>query len=141
MENLSKTAPVEIKLNKSAAVDMDNSYIHLKQLLDQGYTTVKWNVATSESCPICKKLSELFKNGVDLARFLGYERVLIWKTSENGDTVPDLDENGNQRFELKQVKDIYRDAPMYNWAHVGCNCTVTVFNDKTGQSEVVTHQG
>ena len=111
---------------------MDNSFFHLEQLLYKGYTTVKWNLATSDSCKICKWLSEKFKNGVDLANFLGFKRHPRFQK----------DENGHQVCDFEKSVDIYRDAPIYNWAHVGCKCSVTVFDEKYGQpSELVSNKG
>lgn len=141
MENLSKTAPVEITLNKSAAAEMDNSYASLKRLLDLGYTTVKWKLATTESCPICKRIAEEIGDGIDLAHFLGLRKKYEFTTDEQGNVVPVLDENNQPKYGLEQVVEIYRDAPIYNWAHVGCQCGLVVFKDSTGESEYVSHNG
>lgn len=133
---------MEISLNKTSSAELDQSFAHLQELLYKGYTTVKWNLSTSESCEICKWLSEKFKNGVDLANFLGFKRHPKFQKDENGNDVPVLDENGHQVCDFEKMVDIYREAPIYNWAHVGCNCSVTVFDNKYGQpSELVSNKG
>lgn len=138
MERLSKTAPVEIDLSKTAKnknVAVDDTYFTLLDLLFKGYTTVVWNVAQSDSCDICKEWAEKFKNGIDLAKFLGLKRKRIYQQDENGNVVPVIDpETGHQKCEFEEAPGvkIYKDALMYNWAHVGCRCSVTVFDDENG---------
>ena len=131
-ESLSKTAPVEIPLSK-IAVDIDNSYAKLLRLMYEGYTTVKWNLALDDtSCEKCKQLASILQKGIDLAHFLGFQRII------RNDK---LDENNKPEIEYKSIVPIYRDAPIYNWAHVGCKCVLTVFNDETGDVELVTRKG
>lgn len=99
MDNLSKTAQtVEIPIAK-IAVDQDNSYASLQRLLYSGYDRVKWNLATSESCPICQKIAELVNGngeGLSLARFLGMSAKPKVTTDEQGNTVPFLTNMANR---------------------------------------------
>lgn len=123
-------APVEISLNK-IAVDKDNSYAELLRLMYEGYTTVKWNLEMQdEACELCKAIAAKIGNGVSLPNFLGY-RVIRNESK--------LDENGKPTLEYEKVVDIYKDAPIYNWSHVGCKCYLTVFKDDTGDMKIVSH--
>lgn len=145
MDNLSKTAQtVEIPIAK-IAVDQDNSYASLQRLLYSGYDRVKWNLATSESCPICQKIAELVNGngeGLSLARFLGMSAKPKVTTDEQGNTVPVLNEYGEQEYDYTQEVDIYRDAPIYNMSHVGCLCFLTVYKSgNPSDSVLVTHNG
>lgn len=142
-ESLSKKAPIRFELSK-VAVAIDNSYATLLQLLYSGYDRVQWCLDSAESCDICKSLAEKINSagGIDLAHFLGYRKEYMYTTDETGNTVPELDENGEPKFNLTQVVSIYRDAPIYNWSHVGCSCFLLVFKSKDpGDSQVVTREG
>ena len=121
---------MEIPLNK-IAVEQDTSYAELLRLMYEGYTTVKWNLAMGEeACALCKEIAARIPNGVSLPHFLGYEVV-------RNDSV--LDENGKPTIEYQKKVTIYKDAPIYNWSHVGCKCYLTVFKDDTGEMQIVSH--
>ena len=104
----------------------------------EGYTTVKWNLALNETegspCEFCKKTyAEMakFKNGIPLHSFLGFRRIIHKDI---------LDEQGKPTIEFVSEVPVYKDAPIYNWTHVGCKCYLTVF--KNGENPViVTIQG
>ena len=126
-ESLSKTAPVEIKLNK-IAVALDQSYASLLELLYAGYDRVQWCLDSSESCDLCKSIAAKINNGgMDLAHFLGYKREYEYTTDEKGNQVPKLDEFGEPVVNFVKVVNIYKEAPIYNWSHVGCSCFLIVY--------------
>lgn len=123
---------MEIPLNK-IAVAPDESYATLLRLMYEGYTTVKWNLSLNdESCDLCKEIASICAQGIDLAHFLGFRRKIHRDK---------LDENGKPEVEFESVVSIYKDAPIYNWSHVGCDCFLTVFKDDTGESTLVTRDG
>lgn len=146
-DQLSKRAPILIPLNK-IAVAKDNSYSKLYDLLMQGYDRVRW-VNTEElqgsPCPLCKQIAEQVNHdgGIDLANFLGFRKNLKFVVNqETGEKQPDFDENGMQKFDLEPVVEIYKNAPLYNWSHVGCRCLLLVFNSNdTERNILVTRAG
>ena len=142
-ENLSKQLPIEIPLSK-IAVAQDNSYAKLLELLYAGYDRVQWCLDSQESCDLCKKIAQTINSsgGMDLAHFLGYRKEYVYTTSESGDLVPELNEVGEPKFNLIKEVEIYRDAPIYNWSHVGCSCFLLIFKGKEPtDSVIVTKEG
>lgn len=145
MDQLSKKAAIQIPLSK-IAVEKDQSYAKLMQLLLAGYDRVSWvNTESNGSpCPLCAEIeNQVNMNGsIDLANFLGFKKTYIYKLDENGNQVPELDEEGNPKFNLEKVVEIYKDAPLYNFSHVGCKCYVKVFKSNGEDSPIfVTRNG
>ena len=129
------------------AVAKDNSYAKLFSLLQDGYDTVQWVNAEvwGQPCPLCAAIEQQVnaKGGIDLANFLGYKRLnRVILDEETGEKVPDVDENGIQRFELEPAIEIIENAPIYTFSHVGCRCCLLISKrDGTGEQILVTRAG
>lgn len=132
---------MEIPLNK-IAVAPDNSFAELKRLLDAGYDKFRFVRDAQETCPVCDELAARINStgGRDLAHLLGYKKIYQNTYDEQGNEVPLIDAATNQQaFTLSKVVDVYRDAPIYNLSHVGCNCYLLVFkSNDPNQAEIVT---
>lgn len=134
--------PVTVPLNKTAGKDVaiDYSMSTLLSLLEEGYDTVQWCLDSQEACERCKYIEDRVNRagGTDLAHFLGYKKQFI----NNLDGTPVLDENQNPKFDLIKEVEVYRDAPIYNYSHVGCNCYLLVYKAKNPtDTRIVTKEG
>lgn len=124
------------------AVATDNSYAKLYDLLRNGYDKVRWVNAEDlgSPCPLCAHIEEQVNQdgGLDLANFLGFRKNLKFVVNqETGEKQPDFDANGLQKFELEPIVEIYKNAPIYNWSHVGCKCHLLVFKSTDSEDMIL----
>lgn len=143
-EQLSKKAPIQIPLSK-IAVAPDDSWQRLNELLDAGYDKVIWINCEDwgSPCPRCAQIAKMVNGpgGVDLANFLGFRKVYLYTYDAQGNEIPKVDAEGKHMFEKVSVQEVYKNAPIYNWAHVGCKCFLEVIRTSDGESEFVSREG
>lgn len=113
-----------------------------------GYDRVEWVNAEqfgNVPCPLCQQIAnEINSNGgISLAAFLGREEVQLTRDDGEGNQVPVPPSEDTRTVDEKypQVIEIYRNAPIYNWAHVGCKCGIKVSKSSSGDVELVFRNG
>lgn len=119
-------------------------------LLQAGYDRVQW-VNTEQfgnvPCPLCQQIANEVngvEGGLSLAAFLGREEVVLTRDDGEGNQIPVPPEEDTRSVDEKYPKviEIYRNAPIYNWAHVGCKCGVRVYkSSEEGDGELVFRNG
>lgn len=112
------------------AVAIDNSYNRLYELMLMGYDTVQWLAAyeSPDACALCQEIENMYnqQGGVSLPAFLGFSVVRHTKANPDGSVSPEINANGLEVVDYVKQVEIYRNAPIYNHAHVGCRCALLV---------------
>ena len=146
-EQLSKKAPITIPLHR-IAVAPDNSYGKLMSLLEQGYDRVKWVLVHENGnipCPLCQQIANEIngQGGISLAAFLGLQEIKLQRQTEDGETVdvPPEEDNRPVSERYSVAVPIYKDAPIYNWSHISCQCLLQVYRSSDSAVELVSAEG
>ena len=113
------------------AVAIDNSYNRLYELMLMGYDNVQWLAAYEGdgACPLCQEIESMYneQGGVLLSAFLGFKAVIPpGQVNPDGTIIPQLNANGLEEVTYDKQVEIYKNAPIYNHAHVGCRCALLV---------------
>lgn len=125
---------------------MDNSYYQLYQLMLAGYDRVMWvpSLEGGGACPLCQRIATEINNhpgGVHLAWFLGFKEKRRQELVD-GKLVDKVSEDGVPEIDFEKEVEIYKNAPIYNWAHVGCECSIKVYKSTdASDSFFVTREG
>lgn len=118
-------------------------------LLEQGYDRVKWVLVHENGnipCPLCQQIANEIngQGGISLAAFLGLQEIKLQRQTEDGETVdvPPEEDNRPVSERYSVAVPIYKDAPIYNWGHVGDRCAILVFkSDGSAGEQLVTAEG
>lgn len=114
------------------------------ELLQSGYDRVKWVLVHEGGnipCPLCQQIANEINSqgGISLAAFLGLQEIKLTRQTEDGGTVEVPPEEDTRPFEERYsvAVPIYKEAPIYNWSHCGCMCSLLIFKSNTDGGEVI----
>lgn len=119
------------------------------ELLQSGYDRVKWVLVHEGGnipCPLCQQIANEINSqgGISLAAFLGLQEIKLTRQTEDGGTVEVPPEEDTRPFEERYsvAVPIYKEAPIYNWGHVGDKCALLIFkSDGSAAEQLVTAEG